>query len=104
MKPFRKGRVMFKDRSAGLVEEIPGGCRFTYDPAFLKNGESIAVAFPLRPEPYESPKLFPFFEGLLPEGWYLEVVCQTLKIDPEDKFGLLIGTCGDTVGAVWIKP
>jgi len=48
--------------------------------------------------------LFPFFKGLLPEGWYREVVCQTLKIDPKDEFGLLVKACGDCIGAVWIKP
>ena len=67
-------------------------------------GEPIAVAFPLRAEPYENRTLFPFFKGLLPEGWYREVVCQTLKIDPKDDFGLLVKACGDCIGAVWIKP
>jgi serine/threonine-protein kinase HipA len=40
----------------------------------------------------------------LPEGWYREVVCQTLKIDPKDDFGLLVKACGDCIGAVSIKP
>lgn len=103
MKPPRKANVMFKDAMAGVVEETGAGYRFTYDLDFLKNGEPIAVAFPLRAEPYESETLFPFFKGLLPEGWYREVVCQTLKIDPKDDFGLLVKACGDTIGAVWIK-
>lgn len=104
MKSLRKATVMFKEAMAGAVEETDAGYRFTYDPNFLKGGEPIAVAFPLRPEPYESETLFPFFKGLLPEGWYREVVCQTLKIDPKDEFGLLIKACGDCIGAVWIKP
>jgi len=102
-RPLRKARVMFKDALAGTVEEIIGGYRFTYDADFVKQGEPIAVAFPLRAEPYESRELFPFFQGLLPEGWYREIVCRTLKIDPEDEFGLLIKSCRDTVGAVWVK-
>ena len=44
MKPLRKATVMFKERMAGVVEEIDAGYRFTYDPNFLKNGEPIAVA------------------------------------------------------------
>lgn len=104
MKPLRKASVMFKDMLAGGVEETGPGYRFTYDPDFLKTGEPIAVAFPLRAEPYESQALFPFFKGLLPEGWYREVVCQTLKIDPKDEFGLLVKACGDCIGAVWIQP
>jgi serine/threonine-protein kinase HipA len=103
VKQLRKATVMFKDSTAGVAEETATGYRFRYDPDFLKNGQPIAVAFPLRAEPYESSTLFPFFKGLLPEGWYREVVCQTLKIDPKDDFGLLIKACGDTIGAVWIK-
>lgn len=103
MKPLRKASVMFKETMAGIVQETGTGYRFTYDPNFLKSGEPIAVAFPLRAQPYENRTLFPFFQGLLPEGWYREVVCQTLKIDPKDDFGLLVKACGDTIGAVWIK-
>jgi serine/threonine-protein kinase HipA len=103
VKALRKADVMFKEAMAGVVEETGAGYRFSYDPNFLKNGAPIAVAFPLRAEPYESQTLFPFFKGLLPEGWYREVVCQTLKIDPKDDFGLLVKACGDTIGAVWIK-
>jgi serine/threonine-protein kinase HipA len=103
VKALRKADVMFKETMAGVVEETGAGYRFSYDPDFLKNGAPIAVAFPLRAEPYESRTLFPFFKGLLPEGWYREVVCQTLKIDPKDDFGLLVKACGDTIGAVWIK-
>jgi serine/threonine-protein kinase HipA len=50
------------------------------------------LGLPLRHEPYESPAFFPFFEGMLPEGWYLDIVSKTLKVDPEDRFGLLLAT------------
>lgn len=104
MKPLRKGTVMFKNALAGVIEETGSGYRFTYDPVCLADGKPIAVALPARAEPYESATLFPFFKGLLPEGWFREVVCQTLKIDPQDDFGLLVKACGDCIGAVWIKP
>jgi len=104
MKPLRKASVMFKEAMAGVIEETGSGYRFTYDPGYLATGKPIGVAFPVRAEPYESRALFPFFQGLLPEGWFREVVCQTLKIDPKDHFGLLIKACGDCIGAVWIKP
>jgi serine/threonine-protein kinase HipA len=103
MKHHRKASVMFKEAPAGIIEEAGNGYRFTYDPAYLAQGRSIAVAFPLREQFYESKTLFPFFKGLLPEGWFREIVCQTLKIDPKDDFGLLIKACGDCIGAVWIK-
>jgi serine/threonine-protein kinase HipA len=104
MKPPRKATVMFKEALAGVIEETVTGYRFTYDPAHLATGKPIGAAFPLRAEPYEDRTLFPFFKGLLPEGWYREVVCQTLKIDPKDDFGLLIHSCGDCIGAVSIRP
>lgn len=104
MKPPRRANVMFKETMAGVIEETGEGYRFTYDPAYLVNGKTVGVSFPLRGEPYESRTLFPFFRGLLPEGWFREIVCQTLKIDSRDEFGLLIKACGDCVGAVWIKP
>ena len=94
---------MFKEAVAGVIEETGKDYRFTYDPAYLAQGKPIAVALPLREQPYESKTLFPFFKGLLPEGWFREIVCQTLKIDPKDDFGLLIKACGDCIGAVWIK-
>src|ERR1035437_3278720 len=78
MKPLRKAYVMFKDVMAGVIEETDKGCRFTYDPAYLTQGKPIGVTFPLRERPYENKALFPFFKGLLPEGWFREIVCQTL--------------------------
>ena len=103
MKPLRKASVMFKLSLAGVIEETDQGYRFTYDSLYLAGGQAIGIVFPLRGEAYESRTLFPFFKGLLPEGWFREIVCQTLKIDPKDDFGLLIQACGDCIGAVWIK-
>ena len=103
MSTLRKADVMFKDVLAGVIEETGKGYRFTYAPDYLKDNKPIGVAFPLREQPYESTALFPFFKGLLSEGWLRAIICQTLKIDPKDEFGLLIKTCGDCIGAVWIK-
>ena len=103
VKPPRKASVMFKESLAGVIEDTGKGYRFAYDPAYLTHGTPIGVAFPLREHPYENKTLFPFFKGLLPEGWFREIVCQTIKIDPKDDFGLLIKACGDCIGAVWIK-
>ena len=103
MKSLRKASVMFKQVEAGVIEETGEGYRFIYDSDYLTQGNPIAVAFPLTEQTYESKTLFPFFKGLLPEGWFREVVCQTLKVDSQDDFGLLIKACGDCIGAVWIK-
>ena len=70
---------------------------------YLRDGRAIALTLPLQAEPFESPVLFPFFAGLVPEGWYLHIVSPTIKVDERDTFGLLIKTCGDCVGAVSVR-
>ena len=52
------------DRLAGHLEETNDGFAFTYDPVYLPNGEAVSLTLPVRLEPYTSPTLFPFFQGL----------------------------------------
>jgi serine/threonine-protein kinase HipA len=99
----RQADVYCRDRRAGRLSEGGEGYRFVYDADYLVDGGAISLTLPLRAEPYEANVLFPFFEGLLPEGWYLEIVSRTLKIDPADRFGLLLETCGDCIGAVSVR-
>ena len=103
---MRRGKVYFADIPAGVLEESAVGYRFIYHAEYLKNPKArpIAFSFPLRTEPFESEKLFPFFEGLIPEGWYLAIAAKTLKADTEDRFGLLLATASHTIGAVSILP
>jgi serine/threonine-protein kinase HipA len=97
----RQATVYYRDRPAGtLVELQEGGYRFVYDPNYLKQGPAISLTLPLQTEPFESPELFPFFAGLVPEGWYLRIVAPTIKVDETDTFGLLLYTCGNCIGAV----
>jgi len=46
--------------------------------------------------------LFAFFDGLIPEGWLLELGIRNWKLDPRDRFGLLAAFCRDTIGAVGV--
>lgn len=104
MKELRKGQVFFNKELAGYISETKDGYLFKYDKDFLKNNMPISVSLPLREEPYESKELFPFFKGLLPEGWYLDIVTATQKVDREDLFGILLcTTSGDTIGAVTVR-
>ena len=100
---LRKAVVMFQNEKAGVIEEIEGGYRFTYDSEFIKKNISISVSLPAKQKVYESLNLFPFFAGLLPEGWYLDMVTKKLKIDKQNAFALLLATCGETIGAVTVK-
>jgi serine/threonine-protein kinase HipA len=103
---MRAAIVQLDGVRAGVIEETDTGSRFTYDASWLSNpdGVPISLTMPLRPEPYESRGLHPFFENLLPEGWLLELSTSKLKIPKDDAFGLLLATCADCVGAVEILP
>ena len=101
---MRQGHVYYRGRLAGtLTESDRGGYRFTYDPAYLADGPAISVTLPLQAEPFASPRLPPFFAGLVPEGWYLSIVAPAIKVDEKDTFGLLLHTCDDCIGAVGVR-
>ena len=63
----------------------------------------VSLTLPLRDEPYTSPTLFPFFDGLIPEGWLLDIAVHNWKISENDRFGLLLTTCRDCIGNVNIR-
>lgn len=48
--------------------------------------------------------LFPFFDGLVPEGWLLDIAEKNWKLSARDRMGLLLKTCRDCIGAVSIEP
>ena len=104
MNAMRRANVFYNNELAGYLIESSDGYIFQYDPEFLKKNIPISISLPPCPEPYHSKELFPFFKGLLPEGWYLNIVSTTQKIDNKDYFGLLTGTASvDTIGAVTVK-
>lgn len=98
--------VFYGSKEAGELVKNPGGYEFTYKPDYLRDPDSmpISLAMPLIENKYVSPTLFPFFDGLLPEGWLLELTCTSAKIDKNDKFHLLLHTGKDPVGAVSVRP
>ena len=96
--------VFVRGRRAGIIEETDSGYRFCYDAAYLALEDALPVSLtlPLTSEAYESNTLFPFFDGLIPEGWLLGVVERNWKIDGRDRCGLLLVTCRDCIGDVSI--
>lgn len=101
---YRHAKVLVQGQYAGEISETEKGYQFQYDLNFLQNPESrsVSLTMPLRAEPYESPVLFPFFDGLIPEGWLLDTVSHNWKIDQNDRFGLLLIACRDCIGDVQI--
>ena len=103
---MRKAEIRILDRRAGVLEERDDGYMFRYDPAYLAHPEAVAVSLslPLRRTPYVDKRLFPFFDGLIPEGWLLDIAGRTWKLDPRDRMGLLLACCRDCIGAVGVIP
>lgn len=102
---YRKGLVFVQNNYAGSIEETDEGYEFTYAQEYLdsENPVPVSITLPLNEKPYKSNVLFPFFDGLIPEGWLLGIVNRNWKIDPEDRFGLLLAVCKDCIGDVSVK-
>lgn len=46
----------------------------------------ISLTLPLSEKAYHSKILFPFFDGLIPEGWLLDIGEKYWKLNPRDRF------------------
>ena len=92
------------DKLAGYLSETEDGYQFIYDPAYLQmeGAEAVSLTLPLSDKAYVSSVMFPFFDGLIPEGWLLEVAEQNWKLNQRDRMGLLLACCRDCIGAVSI--
>ena len=103
---MRKAEILLHERLVGLLEELDRGYRFTYSAAYLNDPKAVSASLtlPLRAESFEDKRLFPFFDGLIPEGWLLEIAEKTWKIDPRDRMGLLLACCRDCIGAAGVVP
>jgi serine/threonine-protein kinase HipA len=99
-----KGTVYYKNTRAGTIEQTDQGYRFTYDQKYLgrKNPKPVSLTLPLRDTPFESNTMFSFFDGLIPEGWLLDIAIETWKLNPRDRMQLLLTVCQDCIGAVKI--
>jgi serine/threonine-protein kinase HipA len=98
----RKGQVYCKGVHCGSIEEDTVGYVFRYSDAYLALNDSpaISVTLPKTLAAHRSNILFPFFDGLIPEGWLLDLAETNWKITHRDRMGLLLSCCKDTIGAV----
>jgi serine/threonine-protein kinase HipA len=103
---FRSGKVFVETRMAGTLSENEAGYSFTYQSEYLTgpDASAISLTLPLRASPYTSKVLFPFFDGLIPEGWLLAVAEKTWKVETRDRMGLLLACCRDCIGNVSVVP
>ncbi len=103
---MKKAQIFNKDQFAGILVEDEHGYTFTYHPNYLSHPEAepISRTLPLISTPYRSMILFPFFDGLIPEGWLLDIAERSWKIDRRDRMALLLSCCKDCIGAVSVVP
>jgi|SRR5688572_4906871 len=99
---MRKAEVKMHDSIAGYLIEDENGYSFTYSVDYLnsQNPESISLSLPLQKEPFRSKVMIPFFDGLIPEGWLLDIAQKNWKLNPRDRMGLLLACCQECIGAV----
>ena len=102
---MEKAAIYYDARMAGILSRTDSGFEFVYDAGYLKDPKAmpVSLSLPLTDAKYESPELFPFFEGLLPEGWLLDITSAAARIDKENKFDMLLHIGGDALGAVSIR-
>ena len=95
-----------RNQFAGILTENETGYSFCYDNGYLrtKDAEAISLTLPLQVKEYHSNILFPSFDGLIPEGWLLDVAGRSWKIDRRDRMALLLACCKDCIGAVSVVP
>ena len=97
-----KAIVYFQGVRCGELSRVPGGYRFQYDGDFLKRRDArpVSISLPLQADAFEAKHFFPYFAGLVSEGWLLQQQSLLQKTDPEDYFTLLAHNGEDLIGAI----
>ena len=99
---MRQALVYRKGVLAGVLTENEGEYTFGYDSGYLQidDAKAISLTMPLQKEAFVSPVLFPFFDGLIPEGWLLDVALRNSDISILDRMSLLLLCCKDCIGSI----
>lgn len=105
MNEYRQAYIYVRNIFAGVLKETDTGYSFVYDQEYLNqpNATSVSLTLPKSDQEYTSNYLFPFFDGLIPEGWLLNAVAHNWKMDINDRFGILLVACHDPIGNVSVS-
>jgi serine/threonine-protein kinase HipA len=102
----KEGNVFFHDDFVGLVWQDEDGYWFQYTKEYVEKPVHgpISQTLPIRPEPYQNEReMIPFFDGLILEGWLLNIAVKNWKIKENDRMELLLTVCKDCIGAVSVR-
>lgn len=102
---MKKAKIYCEDIFVGILSQDDVGFDFLYDDSYLtsKNAAPISLTFPLSKKHYHNSVLFPFFDGLIPEGWLLEHALTIWNINRNDRMSLLLKTGKDVKGNVRVE-
>ncbi len=89
---MRQAKIYNHKLFAGILTEDENGYTFQYDADYLQSDDpkAISLTMPLTEKPYNEKILFPFFDGLIPEGWLLDIAEKNWKINRMDRMSLLL--------------
>ena len=102
---MRKAIVKIDTQIAGWLTQDDNGYHFEYVKVYLNqsNAKPVSLTLPIQEAIYTSNVLFPFFDGLIPEGWLLNIAERNWKLNPRDRMGLLLACCKNCIGVVSIE-
>ena len=104
---MRQAKIFYDTLFCGILTETDDGeFTFKYDGNYVNHypDQFITFTMPVRKKEYKDKRLFPFFEGLIPEGWLLDIASKNWKINTNDRMGLLLACCQNCIGAVSVQP
>jgi len=104
---MRQAIIKYNNIQAGILSELDSGeDEFVYEELYIRDHPGLFITFkmPVSSLPYRSNRLFPFFDGLIPEGWLLKIASETWRINLNDRMGLLLACCQNAIGAVSVHP
>lgn len=104
---MRQAKIYYDTIFCGLLTETnDGDFTFKYNEDYINKypEQFITFTMPVSNTEYRDKRLFAFFEGLIPEGWLLDIASKSWKINRNDRMGLLLACCKNCIGAVSIEP
>ena len=102
---MKRAAIYLNDKRVGTLVEDADGYAFAYDEEYVDSpdAKAISLTLPITKKPYRSNTMIPFFDGLIPEGWLLDIAEKNWKIDSRDRMALLLACCKDCIGAVSVQ-
>ncbi|MDO4972032.1 MAG: HipA N-terminal domain-containing protein [Bacteroidales bacterium] len=103
---MKQAKIFRNQVLAGILSEVDGEYRFCYDSDYLAlaDAQPVSLTLPLQTDAHVSATLFPFFDGLIPEGWLLDVALRNSDVSILDRMSLLLLCCKECIGSVSVVP